>query len=194
MTGPLIIRAGREPDAADAARLHAEQIEEGFLSTLGPRFLTLLYRRVVRWPGSLLVVAENDGVVVGQAAATEDVGGLYRQFMLKDGLVAGLVALPQLARRWRSALETLRYPSHDGLPAAELLAVAVCSEVRGRGIGRALVLAANEELARRGVTDARVVVAEGNAPARALYRSAGFRPATSIRVHARTRSEVLTWS
>lgn len=191
----MIIRTGLEEDAPVAARLHAEQIGEGFLSSLGPRFLSLLYRRVVRGTGSFLLVAEEDGTVVGHAAATEDVGGLYREFLLHDGLVAAVVAAPKLARRWRSALETLRYPSgHGQLPSAELLAVAVAPECRGRGIGRDLVRAVNEELVRRGVADARVVVGASNSPALALYRSAGFRPAATIQVHADARSEVLTWS
>ena len=191
----MIVRPGTKADARDAARLHADQIGEGFLSSLGLRFLTLLYRRIVAWPRSFLLVAEEGGAVVGQAAATEHVGGLYRQFLLRDGLVAGALAAPRLLRRWRSTLETLRYPSgEEELPPAELLAVAVDSEWRGRGIGRALVLAANEELARRGVPNARVVVAASNAPALALYRSSGFQPSASIQVHAETRSEVLTWS
>jgi ribosomal protein S18 acetylase RimI-like enzyme len=189
------VRAGRPGDAPAAARLHAEQIGEGFLSSLGPRFLTLLYRRIVAWPRSFLLVAEEMGTVVGQAAVTEDVGGLYRQFLVHDGLKAGMVAAPRLLRRWRSAVETLRYPSGQGdLPRAELLAVAVDSGFRGRGIGRALVLAANDELARRGVANARVVVAASNTPALALYRSSGFRPSATIEVHADARSEVLTWS
>ncbi len=191
----MIVRPGDRADAAAAARLHAGQIGEGFLSSLGPHFLTLLYRRIVAWPRSFLVVAEAEGAVVGQAAATEDVGGLYRRFLLRDGLLAAAVASPRLLRNWQTALETLRYPSlQGGLPSAELLAVAVDSTHRGQGIGRALVLAANEELARRGVGDARVVVAASNAPALALYRSSGFRPSTSIHVHAETRSEVLTWA
>ena len=191
----MTLRPGTTADAPAAARLHAGQIREGFLSTLGPRFLTLLYERIVAWPRSFLVVAEEDGEVVGQAAATEDVGGLYRQFVLRDGLVAGVLAAPHLLRRWRSTLETLRYGSADGdLPAAELLAVAVDSAWQGRGIGKALVLAVNEELARRGVANARVVCAASNAAALGLYRSSGFRPSATIEVHADTRSQVLTWS
>lgn len=189
-----MIRPGVKADAAAAARLHAGEISEGFLSSLGPRFLTLLYRRIVVWPRSFLVVAEDDGVVVGHAAATEDVGGLYRQFLLRDGVIAGVLAAPNLLGQWRAVLETARYPSsHDDLPAAELLAVAVDAGSRGRGVGRALVLAANEELGRRGVADARVVVAASNAPALGLYRSSGFRPATTIEIHSDTRSQVLTW-
>jgi ribosomal protein S18 acetylase RimI-like enzyme len=191
----VTVRIAGQADAAAAARLHAEAIDEGFLSCLGPRFLTLLYRRMVRDHRSFVLVAEQDGLVVGQAAATEDVGQLYRQFLLRDGLVAGVVAAPRLIREWRSVLETLRYPSEGAdLPKAELLAVAVSGTSRGRGVGRSLVAAANDELARRGVHDARVVVAASNGPAIGLYQSSGFRPATSIEVHAHTTSQVLTWS
>ena len=191
----MIIRTAVEDDAPAAARLHAEEIGEGFLSSLGPRFLTLLYQRVVRWPRSFLLVAEDGGSVVGHAAATEDVGRLYRQFLLKDGLAAAAAAAPRLVKGWRSALETLRYPAGQAqLPRAELLAVAVAAECRGRGIGRALVTAANEELVRRGVADARVVVAAHNEPAIALYRSSGFQRAGTIQVHTDQVSEVLTWS
>jgi ribosomal protein S18 acetylase RimI-like enzyme len=175
--------------------LHAQAIDEGFLSSLGPSFLTLLYRRMVRDARSFVVVAEDDGVVVGHAGATEDVGHLYRQFLLRDGFIAGAVAAPRLLRQWRSVLETLRYPSGDGdLPEAELLAVAVSDAFRGRGLGRALVGAVNEELVRRGIGNARVVVAESNAPALRLYQSSGFRPSASIEVHAHATSQVLTWS
>lgn len=191
----MIVRPGALADAPAAASLHAQQISEGFLSSLGPRFLARLYRRVVLSPSSFLLVAEEDGMVVGQAAATENVGRLYREFLLRDGLVATALALPRLVRQWRSAWETLRYPAErDGLPPAELLAVAVANQARGRGIGRALVAGVNEELTRRGVVDARVVVAAANGPALALYRSSGFRPRATIRVHAETQSEVLTWS
>jgi ribosomal protein S18 acetylase RimI-like enzyme len=191
----MIVRPGTAADAPAAARLHAGQIGEGFLSSLGPRFLTLLYKRIVAWPRAFLLLAEDDGTVVGQAAATEDVGGLYKQFVIRDGLMGGVIAAPQLLRRWRSTLETLRYGSAEGdLPAAELLAVAVDVAWQGRGIGKALVLAANEELARRGVDNARVVCAASNAAALGLYRSSGFRPLATIEVHADTRSQVLTWS
>jgi ribosomal protein S18 acetylase RimI-like enzyme len=197
----MTVRHGTRADAGAAARLHAAQITEGFLASLGPRFLTLLYRRIVAWPRSFLLVAEEDGAVVGHAAATEDVGGLYRQFLLRDGLVAGAVAGPNLVRHWRATLETLRYPSGGAaeggqaeLPRAELLAVAVDSAWQGHGIGKTLVLGVNDELARRGVENARVVVASSNAPALGLYRASGYRPSTTIRVHAGTASEVLTWS
>jgi ribosomal protein S18 acetylase RimI-like enzyme len=192
--GGVVVRAGSERDAQVAARLHADEITEGFLSSLGPLFLELLYRRVVRSGDSFLLVAEQGDGIVGHAAATEDVPRLYREFLRHEGVAAGVVAAPRLLRRWRSVLETLRYPAVQGhLPKAELLAVAVSSRSRGRGVGRALVTGANQELLRRGVRDARVVVATANTAALRLYMSSGFCPAAEIHVHPDRPSQVLTW-
>lgn len=52
---------------------------------------------------------------------------------------------------------------------AELLTLAVCPGARGRGHGYALVEAVLTEAAARGALDLFLEVAEGNAPARALY-------------------------
>ncbi|MGH9064272.1 MAG: GNAT family N-acetyltransferase, partial [Acidimicrobiales bacterium] len=201
-SGGVAVRPGTEADARFAAELHARSINEGFLPTLGPAFLARLYRRIVRHAGSFLLVAvaHGDGRPVGFVAGTEDVGSLYREFARRDGVRAGLVAAPRLARSWRHAWETLRYPSVGGelpgggdLPPAELLAMAVEPAARGRGVGRQLVDAFLSELGRRDVGGARVVAATANRAAIGLYQSAGFRPATRLELHRGTTSEVLVW-
>src|SRR5439155_26715384 len=167
---------------------------EGFLPSLGVPFLTRLYRRVVRAPGSFLLVATGDDGVVGFIAGTGDTGRLYRDFLLRDGAMAAARAAPRLVRSWRRVLETLRYGTADGavaLPPAELLAVAVSPASRGQGAGRLLVEAFVAELERRRVAGARVVVGAGNGRAIGLYRACGVRPATTIGVHRRQSSEAL---
>jgi ribosomal protein S18 acetylase RimI-like enzyme len=185
------------PDDVDAmARLHAAEITEGFLPTLGPRFLARLYRRAVFDSSSFAFVAGCDGVVVGFAAATEDLRGLYRSFLVRDGLPAAAAAAPNLVRSWRRVLETLRYGGggEAALPPAEVIAVAVDRRARGQGVGRRLVAAVIDEFASRGVPAARVVAGTDNEAALRLYHSAGFRHAATVQVHAGVASEVLTWS
>lgn len=190
----MSVRLAGEDDIHAVADLHATLIAEGFLPTLGPRFLARLYRRMVRSPQSFVFVAETYGQVSGFAAATENVSALYRSFLLRDGVVSGLRAAPRLVMSWRRVLETLRYPTGgDGLPRAEVLAVAVSPAVQGQGVGRALVETVMVELGRRGVGSARVVAAAGNGPALGLYRACGFEPARRLQVHQGTTSEVLTW-
>ncbi|MEN0111395.1 MAG: GNAT family N-acetyltransferase [Planctomycetota bacterium] len=65
--------------------------------------------------------------------------------------------------------------------AAPLLNVhdlAVVPAARGRGVGRALLRAAEEEARRRGCCKLTLVVLEHNDPARKLYESEGYRRAT----------------
>lgn len=190
------VRAGSLADAPVAAALHTSEIDEGFLPRLGQRFLRRLYRRIVHHPGSFLVVAEEDGSVMGFVAGSENVGALYRSFMVRDGVVAGVVALLRIVSSLPRVVETLRYPAqHRGndLPAAELLALAVVPEARGRGVGRTLVDAFQEELLRRAVNAARVVTAKDNHPSLALYESCGFRPVSAVEVHEGVEQTVLVW-
>jgi len=57
---------------------------------------------------------------------------------------------------------------------AELLTLAVCPEVRRRGLARALLTRAMAEAAAAGAERIVLEVAAINAPARALYEAAGF--------------------
>jgi ribosomal protein S18 acetylase RimI-like enzyme len=188
-----MIRAATTRDARAMATLHAERITEGFLPTLGPRFLERLYSRVVRHPGGFAVVAEDDGRVVGFTAGAADLGGLYRSFLLRDGVFAAAGAAVPLARSWRRALETLRYPASTAtaLPDAEILAVAVAADVAGRGIGRALVDAATAQLVAHGADGVKVVAGADNAAAVGLYEACGYHVAEHIEVHGGTASVVL---
>ncbi len=191
------VHAADRSDAGRMADLHASRITEGFLPTLGVFFLTRLYRRVVMSGDAFAVVARDaTGATVGFSATALDVSALYRRFMVRDGVVAGTVAAPRIARSWRRVLETLRYPSHAGaeqLPPAEVLAVAVDPVVAGRGVGRALVEAAQRELERRGVHAAKVVAGADNPAALALYRACGFEEVERIEVHDGIESCVLVW-
>jgi ribosomal protein S18 acetylase RimI-like enzyme len=211
------VHTGGTADAAAAARLHAEQIAEGFLASLGPRFLTHLYRRIALHPSSFLLVATDGGVTVNAGAADDrraaedigvaedgerccgfiagsvDVGGLYRSFLRHDALRATASALPRLVRQWRFALQTLRHGS-DGPDGAELLSVAVAPSERGRGIGARLVTAFLTELGRRHVDRAHVVVGASNEPAQALYRGAGFAEDRRFELHPGTTSVLMTWT
>lgn len=190
----MITRLANPTDAARLAALHATRISEGFLPTLGPRFLTRLYRRLILDPDSFAIVADEGGDVVGFAAAASDIGALYRSFLLRDGVVASIGAAPALLRSWRRVIETLRYPEGSAdLPDAEILSVAVDATAGGRGVGTKVVTEALSRLRDSGVSSAKVVVGADNETALAMYRRCGFENATRIEVHGGRASEVLVW-
>ena len=79
-----------------------------------------------------------------------------------DGEVVGYVMVHQWSRM----------PSHGHV--LEINGLAVDPSHQGRGLGRALVLAAQEETRRRGARKLTLRVLAPNTPARTLYESCGF--------------------
>jgi ribosomal protein S18 acetylase RimI-like enzyme len=194
MTAVDFRRATAE-DARRLAELHAARISSGFLTSLGPRFLERLYRRVARSDNAFAFVAEEDGRVVAFCAAAQNVRGFYIEFVARDS-VAAVVSAPRMMRRLPRVLETLRYPvAGDGtLPRAEILAVATEERARSKGYARAVLERSVGELHRRGCPSAKVVAGSDNIAALRLYERCGFAAHTRISIHDDVPSEVMVWA
>jgi len=188
-------------EVAAVAALHRSLLPDSFLSTLGVAFLDLLYRRVLRQPGSLLLVARSDGRVVGFIAGTEDTSGFYRSFVRHEGLPAAVATARRAIRHPSTGMrmaETVWYgrtSSVSGveLPRAELLSMGVVPEERGRGTASRLVMALQDGWRCAGVLRARVVVPLDNSAAIATYERAGFASAGRLDVHGDRPSQVMVW-
>jgi ribosomal protein S18 acetylase RimI-like enzyme len=198
---PLAVRAGTAGDAGGAARLHASGITEGFLSALGPGFLTRLYGRIVRQPGCFLLVAAAPGAPPGDLggfiAGAVDVRRLYRSFVLRDGVAAALPVVLRLVRSLPRVTETLRHGTASDAGSGrgtELLAIAVDPRQRGGGVGHALVAAFLDQVVADGGEAAHVVVGAENGPAVHLYLRAGFVEAGRFELHPGTESLLLQWN
>ncbi len=189
------VRTAAADDVSAIAELHATCIDEGFLVQLGRPFLERLYRRAVRSRRAFGLVAGAPGEVRGFVAATDDTNAFYKEVLARDAVVAGIVALPRIARAFRPVLETLRYGvrGHEHLPKAEILATAVSADLRGKGAGSSLVASAVQEFTHRGVATARVVTAVDNAPAIRMYGGAGFRRHGTTHVHRGVDQALLVW-
>ena len=191
--GAVSLRPAEKTDASFMAAMHQRSITTGFLSTLGTPFLRLLYRALVTDPDGVAVIAEDDSGPVGFVAGTRSTSAFYRRFAVKHGWRAGLVVLPRLVRPGaiRRLWESFRYGTGEETSGAELLAMAVAADRRGRGIGVSL----GRELLRRLETPTvRVVVGSDNHVAIAAYKRMGFVPHSRIEVHKGESSEVLEWS
>jgi ribosomal protein S18 acetylase RimI-like enzyme len=193
---PVVVRPATDADAPAAAALHAGQIAQGFLSVLGPGFLRRLYRRIGRSPESFLLVAAHDGTTVGFVAGSTDVARLYRSFLWRDGIPAGIRAAGSLLSGWRRVLDTLGHASAGGPGAGrgpELLAIAVDPAWQGGGVGRLLVGSFLDEVGARGADAAHVVVGADNRSAVSLYQQAGFVAVERFELHAGTESLLMQW-
>jgi ribosomal protein S18 acetylase RimI-like enzyme len=200
------VRVATKDDVPAVAALHCTAIREGFLSTLGDRFLSRLYTRIVASPHGFLLVADGrppaqGAGLAGFVAGSADIGRLYREFLWRDGLSVALSSGARLMRSFPRVVETLRHAtaevparfepplSHEmQRPETELLALAVDGAARRQGIGASLVQAFLAAARAEGSATARVVVAAENRSAIELYGRAGFCESNRMELHRGTES------
>lgn len=179
-------------DAAclSVARLHEQEIDFGFISTLGKRFLTSLYAAMLESGQAVIYVAEADGQVIGFCAVTRDVGKMYKAILHKKWWKFCLLLLPRAfsLKVITHCYETLRYPGREDtldLPEAELLSIAVDKAWANRGIGKLLTRQAIGDIAELGVSCLRVAVLESTLAANRFYPKIGFVFHSQIMNHGR---------
>lgn len=190
-----VIRSAMPSDAPVVARLHSRLIDTGFLSTLGPRFLELVYSALVESESGHVAVAESKGVVVGFIAGARDTRAFYREFMTYRPFATVWRLIPALLRwsTWRRLIETLRYGGHDGDVSAELLSMSVAPNARGLGVGSRLVESLLDWALESGVRQMKVVVGADNETAISLYTRLGFGDPKAFELHEGVHSLVMTW-
>lgn len=189
--------SGSESDSEflSIAQIHREEISEGFLSTLGDKFLVVLYRTLAQSEVAFLLVAKEEALVVGFLAGSLDTGRVYKDFMKRAGFQAVLMILPKLLNvaRIKRVLETLLYPNkqkEEDLPEPEILNFCVSSEFQGKGVGGKLFREFCTEMKKRGVAKVRIVTGESQKSAQVFYEAKGAVLHKEIEVHEGAKSLV----
>lgn len=171
------------------AALHAGNIDQGFLATLGVPFLALMYRAIDEAVDSVLLTEERDGRVVGFVSGSLGMGPIYRR-MLRRPYALAWVLWPSLLRpaRVRRIFDILRYGKQNddsvALPEAELLSIVVDPAARGSGVAERLYRRLEDHFRERGIPAFRITVGDALAPAHRFYLRVGAVPAGRIEVHA----------
>lgn len=125
------------------------------------------------WITALFAIEPKDEMLLGDPAGQIIGKGGRVLFALEDGEAVGCCALMALP---------------DG--GFELAKMAVSDAHKGRGLGRALMVAAVERARAAGAPRLYLETNSGLAPALALYRSFGFREITPAEPSPYTRADV----
>ena len=198
-----ILRATSRDHFEAAAKLHAEGISEGFLSSLGPAFLAALYRGICQGQNSGVFVAREEDKILGFVSFAEDVKACYRTTLRKQWPRLSLAMLPNLFKPgvYRKIFETLRYPAAhesdtlqgpDSSPApkrSELLSMAVSPLARGKGTGKLLVKALDDEMLRLGVRKYVLITHAVDPRSNGFYVSCGFKLSREFTNHRKPMNE-----
>ena len=183
MNGP-----GRPDVWRAAARLHAENIDRGFLSRLGTRFLTQLYRAIDGSDEGVLLVEVCEGQIAGFIAGSRGTRAVYRE-MIRHPLALAIALLPVLVRPavWPGIVESMRHASNadrvEGLPEAELLSLAIDPRFRRGGVAERLYRRLQLHFAQSGEACFRILVGDELEPARRFYVKMGARAHSSATPH-----------
>lgn len=181
------VRKARADDAGELARLHSEGLSGGFLASLGSRFLVQLYEAMIVSPDTVVLLAEDEGEVIGFVACAVTPAALWREFLRRHGFRAiWLLAVRLLKPSVRTGvLEVVRHVRQRAERGATLLSIVVGPPARRRGLGFHLVMLLEEELRRRGAHGLEVAVRVDNRWARGFFEHLGFHPLGSLSIHQR---------
>lgn len=173
----VMIRHGfAESDRAEVARLYWQAFGNKLGRVLQPEPKALAFVQRVMRADHALAAYDDEGRLLGVAGFKSPRGALV------GGNPGDLRAIyGRFGGRWRAIL--LNLLSRDIENRRFLLdGLFVREEVRGRGVGTALLQAAMAEAARRGYAEVRLDVVDTNPRARALYERQGFHAAFEARL------------
>jgi len=198
------ILAACKETAGSVARLHAQSITTGFLSTMPAKFLAKLYSAIAKSKGSFVLVAVSEsGEVSGFIAGTISVKAMYKEVITSNFLPLIWYCLPKIVSidTVKKIMETFRYGMRKkdpaeaenkdkvegrerpvtghlsrvtSSPSAELLSIAVDKTKRGAGIGKDLVAALEQYFKENGVATYKVVTFSEDVNSNAFYTKCGF--------------------
>lgn len=83
----VIISPIQPQQVAQVAKLHAEGIARGFISSLGTTFIKQLYCGIMSCLSAFCLAALEQDQVLGFIAGAESVGKLYKSILLRRGLL-----------------------------------------------------------------------------------------------------------
>jgi ribosomal protein S18 acetylase RimI-like enzyme len=184
-SGPTAVDSARPEDVPDIARLHLHGLEDGFLTSLGPRFLAGLYRAMISSPHAVVLVARDGSEVIGFAAGAVSPGAFWRDFIRRRFLGIGAALAVRAIRPTvaRGILEVARHIKEERASGPELLSIVVGPSSRRGGLGSHLVMKMEEELRQRGCQKVAVAVRSDNRWARDFFARLGFHALGQVEVH-----------
>lgn len=172
----------------EVANMHLQNIEQGFLSTLGVDFLELLYESIDTAQNGALYVELIEDNVVGFVAGGRGIQSIYRQMLrrwprLIWALMPALLSPRKVKRIFEILWFSYQHKTVPECPRAELFSIAVLKSARGTGVANRLFQALAQHFEEDGEPAFFIVVGADLAPAHRFYQRVGAIPIAQISIH-----------
>lgn len=178
----------------DVAALHIASIRSGFLPTLGPTFLSLMYQCLDEGDATILHTKYKDDQLVGFVTGSLGISGLYRP-MLSHPLALIYALLPVIfnIKKIRKIFAILNHASGSeraGYPQAELLTICVNSSYRRQGVAEKLYANLLHYFKEKSVNEFVIIVGQA-LDANEFYIRQGADVVGQLQIHVGGNSNVL---
>lgn len=152
----ITIRKATENDVKAIVAIHQQAFPDFFLTTLGTRFLQLYYKCMCCCNDAVTLCAEDDGLVKGFATSSYYSHGFNTMLIRKNFFQFGWMAIEMLFTKPKAILRLVKNLDkkaegnavEDNGEYAELYSIAVKPGNQGSGIGKKLLIATEEDVAK----------------------------------------------
>lgn len=181
------------------AKIHQDEIVEGFLSTLGVKFLSKLYCKLCDSPYAFLYVAKINNRICGFICGSTDTAKVYKNFIIRYGIFILPIIIPKILsfKKIGRMLETLIYPQKKenvGLPKNEILNFCISRDFQRKGIGKKLFTILVNEFKSLNFNRIKIVTGANQIKAQKFYESVGAIKFTDIEVHRDSKSFIYVYN
>ena len=191
------ISLATKKDAIQIAKIHKQEINQGFLSQLGIKFLAKLYEAMILSQNSFVVVAKKNDEIIGFISGCTNIKEFYKDFLKKYTFWAIIILLPKFLNieTIKKIIETLKYSKkEEDLPKTELLVIAVEKEFHGQKIAIKMFEFFISKLKDRKIEKFRVVVGENLSRAIGFYEKIGFKFHSNVTIHKNNLSRIYIYN
>lgn len=177
-----IIHPVRKDEIDALVVIHTSAFPEFFLTQLGRRFLRLYYSSVLSHPEGILLGYYEKDRLTGFCAATINSNGFNKRLIkfhffafVIETFILLLTNIKALKRLYLNLSKSDSANTDKG-EYAELLSIGVDREHQGKGVGKQLLMALEEEVKQRGGRKLSLTTdCHNNKQAVSFYRSMGYR-------------------
>jgi len=193
------ISLATKEDSIQIAKIHKQEINQGFLSQLGVKFLSKLYERMISSENSFVIVSKNNDEIIGFISGCTNLKKFYKDFLRKYIFWAIINLLPKFLNfaTITKIFETLKYSKKEkrkSLPETELLVIAVKKEFHGQKVAQKMFDLFVEEMKNRKIKQFKVVVGESLSRAIGFYEKMGFKFNSSTSIHKNKSSRIYIYN